>query len=238
MHHGCRGGGFEQGGSLSHRNWAERLAHWVCDAGGPGWNSPRELRKVSRTLGGSSFLATVSLSPQGKCRVQPRTVESIRCCHQQGLPGPKDLVSLPNRLRKQGQFTPIGKTPGLLTAYASHSCCPRGVSSLARVSAGEVGAPREPQPESAGLLSPALVVWATHPQSHGSEERPQLEQSRDRTHPRLLGQLPLLDAGPTSGALARLHPKNHCLESSSDNRKLGVLSPSCLTFPAEAPLGR
>lgn len=103
-------GGFEQGRSLSHRN---------CDADGPGWDSPQELRKVSRALCGSSSLATVSLSPQGKCRVQPRAVESTCCCQQQGLPGPQDLMSLPNRFRRQGQFTPKGKTPSLLRTCVS-----------------------------------------------------------------------------------------------------------------------
>lgn len=77
-----------------------------------------------------------------------------------------------------------------------------------------------------------MVVHAPHPQSCGSAERPQLEQSEGHTHLRLPSQLPLQGAGPSSGAPARPYPQNHCLGSGPDNRKLGALSLHCLSFPA------
>lgn len=83
-----------------------------------------------------------------------------------------------------------------------------------------------------GLLLPAMVVHAPHPQSCGSEERPELEHSGSHTHLRLPSQLPLQGARPRSGDPARPYPQNHCLGSGPDNRKLGALSLHCLSFPA------
>lgn len=60
-------------------------------------------------------------------------------------------------------------------------------------------------------LSLALVAQTTYPQSRGPERRPQLEQRGGHTYP-----ASSLGARPSFGALARPHPKNHCLWSAPD----------------------
>lgn len=108
LHHGCRGQGYSQGGSPRHRNWGEQPAHWVCGAGGPGWDSPQELSKVSPVLPGSS-------SPghrQQGCTVPVRHLPpgaGLGSCLGCGITGvastrgsmdPQDLACLPNRPRR------------------------------------------------------------------------------------------------------------------------------------------
>lgn len=72
------GQGDSWGRSPGHRNWGQQLTRWVRGAGGPGWDSPQELRKVSLALPGSPPPATdvpgQLLPPRadtGSCPVPP-----------------------------------------------------------------------------------------------------------------------------------------------------------------------
>lgn len=126
-----QGQGDSWGRSPSRRTWAQQLTCRVCGAGGPGWDSPRELQKVSTVLPGPPPPATAK-----PAKLLPHR-EGVGSC--QGLPAPghpwapltwrvfligtEDDASLP-------QFSkPQAKRGSTMRQAPKDSSCPQGVPS-------------------------------------------------------------------------------------------------------------